>query len=115
MQRLTHDIRNASSIDGAGSNFGTTAGVLKVIATDTSDISTSTTYSATNGTLFVAEGSAVAIPLLPPTVGVQGFTVYQITTAHSLAVRIVLELETSTTTMPISATFYDTAILRGSY
>jgi type II secretory pathway pseudopilin PulG len=114
MARLAHDIRAASGIDSGGSSFGTTTGSIKVTMSD-AGVSTSTTFYATSSMLYVAQGTGTAAALLPSNIGVQGFTVYQITTANSQAVRIVLILQTATTSVPVSATFYDTFVLRGSY
>lgn len=115
MARLTHEMRNATGIDATGSVFGTTTGMLKLTGTDAFGNATTTTFSRERGSLMIKMGTAATSSLLKPTVGAEAFTVYQITTANSRAVRIVLTLEAATTTDPVRATFYGTTVLRGSY
>jgi Tfp pilus assembly protein PilW len=114
LERMEREIRNATSTD-ASSSFGVNPGSITLNTTDASSTATTTTFSVSGGMLMLTPGVGSAVPLLETGVGVQNLTFYKITTPYSTAIRIVLQLQTATTTSPISATFYDTAVLRGSY
>jgi hypothetical protein len=114
MNRLLYDIRSASSTD-ATSVWGSNPGTLVLHNYDSSGNATTTTYTATGGMVRVAQGTGSAQPLLPSDVDVSNFTLYHITTTQSEAVRWILTLRAATTTKQVSATFYGTAVLRGSY
>ncbi len=164
MERMVREVRNAATIDAAGSAFGTTTGILEVVAPGGAPPPPivvaggagglfkgrapaggppppplggggrvlpppvggwwgarrpapppPTTFFVSGGALDMLQGSAPAAALTDPGVGVQALTFYDITTPNSQAVRILLILVSATTTIPIYATFYDTAVLRNSY
>jgi hypothetical protein len=115
LDRMMHDIRAASSVDLAGSSFGTTSGALKLNSTDSSGVATTTSYSLRSGVLVVGSSTTTAVSLLPRGVEVTNFTLYEMVTANSTAIRVTLALKAATTTSTTSATFYDTAVMRGTY
>ena len=115
MERIMHDVRGATSVDSAGSSFVASSSILKLSSIDSSGNATTTTFSVTRGMLYANLGAAASTSLLMSGVGVQAFTAYHITTTNSESVRIVLQLVAATTTATTTATFYDTAVLRGSY
>src|SRR5258708_881349 len=108
MERMEREIRNATSTD-AVSSFGTSPSLLKLNTTDASSTATTTTYRVSGGMLMVGIGTGTLMPMLKPGVEVQNLTFYKITTPQSIAVRMVLRLGAATTSSsPMSATFYDT-------
>ncbi|MGH7141477.1 MAG: prepilin-type N-terminal cleavage/methylation domain-containing protein [Minisyncoccia bacterium] len=115
MEDMVRAIRNAGSINSGGSIFSASPGSLE-LNTTISGSPTTQTFSVSGGMLEEVQGSDLAEALLQSGVSVESLTFYEITTPNSQAVRIVLQLQgASTGASPLSATFYDTAVLRGSY
>ncbi len=117
LDRITRVARSSDSINAASSTFQISPGAVTFIATDlTSGQSTTTRFFVSGDKLYVSENNINQGPLTNESVKVIGFTLYQITTSNSVALKIELSLlSDEATPAVISKNFYSTVILRGTY
>lgn len=117
MDRLVREARSATDIVTASSTFIVSPSVVTFISTDSSSgQSTTTSFYVVNDKLRVSENGIDLGPLTKESVRVIGFTVYQITTSNSKALKIELSLlSDEATPAVISKNFYDTVVIRGTY
>lgn len=113
MERITRDVRAASSIHLAGSVFGVHPGELTIVEVEGA-ISTTTRFYIENGALMVDE-NGVTQGALSGNAAVNSLIFRRIETASSEGVRVELQLSESAGTSVEQATFYGTAFARGSY
>lgn len=113
MERITRDVRSASSIDLAGSVFGVHPGELTVVEVEGA-VSTTTRFYLESGALMVDE-NGVAQGALSENASVVSLVFRRIETASSEGIRIELQLSDSSGTAVEQAAFYSTAFARGSY
>jgi type II secretory pathway pseudopilin PulG len=112
LERMTQNIRNASSINAGQSSFGATPGILAVIQTKGIN-STTTRFYVQNKTLQLeVNGTAVG----PLTVGQTEVTslVFRQLVSTTTAVKIDLTLTASSGPIVRSKIFHTTVILKGS-
>ncbi len=115
MERMTREIRNAQSIDQTGSTLGAHPGRLTVITPVSTGVTRSSEFSIVGNELRLSQDGTVTGTLTSPGIVVENLTFYRIATTTSQAVRITLTLSKTIGTSTVSASFYDTAVLRGSY
>ena len=113
LERLTRDIRNATSIDAANSVFGSASSTLQIIATQNS-VSTTTKFYIPAGTLKLNVNSIVIGPLTNSDVTVTNFNLTSLTSSNSSAVRIQMTLQATNGSVTVSKKYYSTVILKGS-
>lgn len=113
LERMTRDIRNATSIDTANSTFGTSPGVLTIITTQNS-VSTTTKFYVQSGTLKVDVNGTYVGPLTLSNVTVTSLIFTNLTSAHSSAVKIDLTLFGRLGTTTKSLPYHSTVIIKGS-
>lgn len=110
MERITREVRQASSISVASSVFGSSPGTLTVSGTDTVGVPYTDIFSVVSGAVQLSV-NGVTSNLSSSEVTVSNLTFWNITTTSSEAVRIQLSL--TTTNIPIvTKSFYTTVILR---
>ncbi len=109
LERLGREARNASSID-VGSVLGVDPSTLILNTTDSNGNTLTATFRLNAGSLLL-DKAGVTATLTPLTLVVSDFTVKQITTSVSQAVKI--DLTGVSGALPIN--LHDTIILRGSY
>jgi type II secretory pathway pseudopilin PulG len=121
MERMSREIRNATSVDG-NSSLDTSPGIL-ILNTTTDDGTLKTTKFATSASLglelYESEGGGTPLTLTGDLMG-QGITVSSLTftkisTGKSTAVKIILTVENSQNSKKPKQTFNDTVVLRRSY
>jgi Tfp pilus assembly protein PilW len=115
MERMTREIRNAQTIDQTGSALGAHPGRLTVVTPVSTGVTRSSEFSIVGNELRLSQDGVVTGTLTTPGTVVENLVFYRIATTTSEAVRIILTLSKTTGTTTVSASFYDTAVLRGSY
>ncbi|MFZ2521967.1 MAG: hypothetical protein WAX44_02165 [Minisyncoccia bacterium] len=111
MERMTRDIRGATSIDASNSTLDTSPGVLTLISTYDS-ISTTTKFYLDSGVLKVDVNGIYEGPLTTSRTSVTNLVFRQITGTNSSAVRIEMTIQSSIGTSIRSKKYYTTTILK---
>ena len=114
MERIVREIRQATSIDDANSNFGGSPGVLKLKSTDRGGSAMSVQFSLSNGYLTITENNVSDGSVTSGITTINNLVFTKLTTPLGSAVKIDLTLQDSRDAN-VTATFHDTAVLRGSY
>ena len=116
MERMTREIRQASSINIANSTMGANPGVLYLNTTDSGNNVIFVKFKKeTNGDLDIYQNSNSGNNLLGSHVTVSSLVFRRITTTESEAVKIEMTITYSEGNITKSENFYNTIILRGSY
>jgi type II secretory pathway component PulJ len=113
LERVTRDIRNATSIDAVNSVFGGTAGALSVVATQNS-ISTTTKFYLASQALDVNVNGTLVGPLTNTNVAVTALTFTSLTSTNSTAVKVDMTLAATDGPLTVSKIYHSTIILKGS-
>lgn len=111
MERITREIRQASSIDLASSTFGSSPGVLTLNSKDSGGSNRVVKFYVLNGALNIDDNNSPPDNFLNQNVTATNLIFRRISTGAGEAVKIELTLNNGT----ISEKFYDTVILRGGY
>ncbi len=115
MDRMTRTIRSASSIDLAGSTLGSSPGVLSLNIVGSNGVSSKTSFQVSGQNLQIKVAGIDQGTLLPSEVTVGKLLFNSITSSSSQAVKLELQLTAKFGSASSTQTYYDTAILRGSY
>ena len=118
LERMTRDIKNATSVDVGGSSLATsTAGVLLLNTSDAvGNVETIQFYVATStGAISVNTNGAYIGPLTLAGVKVSQLEFRLSTSTNSQAIKIDLGLTSTVGGASTTKNFYDTVVLRGSY
>lgn len=110
MERITRDIRQASSVVPGSSVFGTSPGTLALSGKDSENVAYSETLSLVSGTAKINIDGVVS-DLSSNEVSVADLTFWSITTTSSDAIKFKLTLTTNRNPI-VTKTFYNTVILR---
>lgn len=113
-ERMTREIKNATSINTGASTFNTSPGVLSLNTTDSGGSAKTVLFDVSNNSLRLSENGTVTGNLLNPNINVTNLVFKQITTGAGTAVRIEMTIQ-NTKGLSIKENFYTTAILKGSY
>lgn len=113
MDRITRDIRNATSINAGQSSFGNSNGSLSLNVATSGGGTQATRFYLSGGRVYVDEDGVQVGPLTSSAVTASSLLFRSIATTTSAAVKV--ELTLSATTTSNQEKFYDTVILRGSY
>ena len=105
LERITREIRNASSITSAGANN------LLLNITGGPAIE----FFASSTVLSIKEGGVYVGPLTPLSVSLTNLMFRPLNSGNSSAVKIEMTLQSGAENFQKSASFYSTAVLRGSY
>ena len=111
MDRMTREIRNADSVDGANSAYNASPGVLQLIS---GGGATTTKFYISGQKLFIDENGSSIGTLTNTGIKVSSLVFRHIQATSSEAIKVELTL-TSSSTPVISKNFYDSAVVRGSY
>lgn len=116
MDRITREIKNASTIDSANTTWGTsTTASLSLNTTNASGTAQTLRFYRSGNTVYMSRNGTVVGPLSSGSVVVSGLKFEQVTASTSQSVKITLTLESGTSTSYFLKNFYGTATLRGSY
>jgi type II secretory pathway component PulJ len=110
MERMTREIRGATSIDTVTSVFGTSPGTLKL-----NKASTTVQFALSSGAVAFTDNGTLAGNLTSSQVTVTSLIFRKIVTTNSSAVRIEMTLRSLRAPSSRTITVYDTAVLRGGY
>ena len=114
-ERMSRELRGASSIDVSQSTFDSSPGQITLNTTDNSGATTTIQFFMTGQTPHIKEGGVDVGPLSLADVRVTSLVFRRITSAKSEAVKIEMIVESGEKGNYKSASFYSTAVLRGSY
>jgi hypothetical protein len=114
IERMVREIRQASSVNDGASSFGVNPGVLRLNGTDSSGNPRTVDFSVVNDVITITENSVVTGGVTSGITDVSNLTFRKLTTPLGAAIKIELTVQSSKGT-PTSATFYDTAVMRGVY
>ncbi len=110
LERITRDIRGATTVNAAQSTLGSSPGVLTL-----TNAATTTNYSVSGGALILEVDGVTLGPLTGSGVTVEDFTVNRYVGTSTELVRVKLTLSAVTTAASTTRTYYTSAVLRGSY
>lgn len=110
LERMVRDIRGAISINAAQSTFGASPGKLSLVSG-----ATTTEFALVNGKVELAVNGVSMGPLTSGGVGVDSLFFTRYTGTSTELVRISLTLSASNKAASTTRTFYEGAVLRGSY
>ncbi len=113
MERLVREVRDADHIVLDQSDLGVTDGRL-TLAYKADDTDTRSFYLAEER-LYLDRNGVKEGPLTSRDARVTALTFHRVNATSSEAVRIELAIEATSTDRVLAETFYNTAILRGSY
>lgn len=113
MERITRDIRAASVIDTSNSTFGSSPGVLALVATANA-VSTTTKFYIQGGVLKVEVNGAYSGPLSVAGSAITSLTFTSLSSGASSAVRVDMTVRGTVGPVTQTKTYHDTVILRGS-
>ncbi len=111
MERVTREIRQASTITVGSSTFGVSPGSVTLVGTDENNVSHTVVIRLVNGVIELVD-NGVTTTLTENDVTVESFIVRRFTTITGEGVKIELGMTTENNTV-ISAYFYDSIVLRG--
>lgn len=114
MDRVTREIRNASSVD-ASSILGINPGTLILNTLDSSGSPTQIVFSVLSSQLHVTEAGVDSGSLFPTGITAPSLIFSQINTGVSRAIKIEMKIENEEGNTVRDQNYYSTIILRGSY
>ena len=117
LERLTREIKLASSINEAQSVLGTNPStvVLNTVVSAEDITPASKIFSVSGGQITLQENGGEIKFLTAPGITVSSFTASGIDLLHSKAIKINLVIESGGGSIRTSKTFYASAVLRESY
>lgn len=115
MERLTRDIKSATTIDLTNSTFGATPGRLTLNTRNASGTAMIVEYYVAASQLRVNENGIDIGSLMSVKTKVDGLVFYQINQGSTVGVKTELHLSSSRGAASEVDHFYNTSILRGSY
>ena len=115
MERITREIREATSVDLTQSTLGSNPGVLVLNQVDSFGSTSKLKFSLTNQVLHIARDSTDQGVLLPSSITAPLLIFYSLDSGISKAVKIEMQLRDSEGGATRNQSYYSTVILRGSY
>lgn len=115
MERMTRDIKNASSVNMTESTFGAEPSRLTINTYDTSGNPLLVEYFATSSSLHVREDGVDMGALLSAKTELEALVFYYVSTGTSEGVKIELHLRSTRGGTTDNDHFYNTVMLRGAY
>ncbi len=112
MEKMTRDIRAATSIDIANSTFGSNPGVLTIVRT-TNNISTTTKFYIQNSILKADVNGSYFGPLSSSGATVTNLVFSKIDSAISKAIKIDMTVSATVGTATKTKSYHSTVILKG--
>lgn len=112
MERISRDIRSASTVDAANSTLGSSPGVLTLIAT-AGGFSTTTKFYIQNNILKMDINGVYYGPLSLTSATVSNLVFRDLSSAVSYAVKIDMTIQATVGQVTKTKTYHSTVILRG--
>ncbi len=114
LERMTRDIRSATSVTTGQSTLGTNPGVLTLNSTDSSGAALTIKYYLSNNVIKVDENGSYVGPLTLSGVTVSNLIFRLSTSTNSQAVKVEMTLQSSSGSATTTSDFNTTVELRGS-
>jgi len=111
MEKISREIRGATSVDIVNSTLGTSPGVLTLIST-AGGVSTTTKFYVDNGILKLDVNGTYYGPLTNATTTVTSLVFYRMTNTNSTAVKYDMTLEMTIGSTTKSKSYHSTVILK---
>ncbi|MFA7315587.1 MAG: hypothetical protein WC059_02175 [Candidatus Paceibacterota bacterium] len=115
MERMSREVRQATSVDVTSSVLGSSLGVLQLNTTDTAGYVTTSKFIIENGLLNMYTGGSLVGSLSGAHVSITNLIFRKITTTEGEAIKIELTIQNSTSKTLRTENFYNTIVLRGTY
>lgn len=116
MERMTREIRGATSLDTGVSVFATNPGILKLNTTDASLTPKTVQFAVASGVLELTDSTdGTPTALTGSKISVDSLIFRNITTTEGSAVRIEMTLTSTRTPAHKTISLFDTVTLRGAY
>lgn len=115
MERMTRDIKSATSVDLVNSTFNANPGRLTLNTINASGTPMVIEYFISNNALRVKEGGIDKGSLLSSQTSISGVLFQYINTGRSIGVKIDLHVTASRGQVTDTDHFYNTIIMRGTY
>ena len=115
MERLTRDIKSASSVDVTNSTFNTSPGRLTLFTMNASGTPVTMEYYVATSTLRIRENGVDMGSLMSANTRIDALEFHSITTGNSSAIKTELHIYSARGTVSDADHFYNTSVLRGSY
>ncbi len=112
MEKMSREVRLATTIDTVNSTFSSSPGVLTLVATS-NGVSTTTRFYVDSNTLKLDINGVYFGPLTNSTTRVTSLVFHRLTNTNSDAVKIDLTIETTYGSTTKSKKYYSTIILKG--
>lgn len=113
MERITRDIRSATTVDTANSTLGSSPGVLTLVSTS-GGVSTTTKFYVQNNILKVDVNGVYQGPLSSSSSTVNSLIFNTITNSISTAVKVDLIIQATVGTTTEIKSYHSTIILKGA-
>jgi len=111
LERITRDIRSATSINTGSSTFGTNPGVLS-LTTTSSEVSTTTRFYLDNGILKVDINGVYSGPLTASTTQVTNLIFIKMDSDNSSLIKIQMTILGTVGAATKSKTYYSSVVMR---
>lgn len=115
MERITREIRQATSVDVVNSTLSSTPGVLQLNSTNSGGSAMIIKFITSSGALNLYQDGALVGNLLGQNISVTSLIFRRITLTNGEAVKVELTLQDTRSKTSRSENFYSTIVLRGSY
>lgn len=115
MERLTANIKNATSTDVSNSTFGATPGRLTLNVTNASGTPMTVEYYVLSNNLRIKEAGVDVGSLMSSAARIQSLIFYSIDTGGTSGIKIELQLQSTRGVVTANDNFYNTVMLRGTY
>ncbi len=115
LEKISREIRLASSVDTAGSTLGSSPGVLQLNSVDSSNNARVVKFVFENNTLNIYENNTLTGSLIGNNETITSAIFRKITTSAGTAIKVELTLKDTRGKRQRTENFYDTIILRGDY
>ncbi len=114
LERITREIKGATSVDVANSTFNVSPGVLQLNTTDSGGTAKTVKFDISSNQLRLTENGVVTGNIVGGNISVNSLVFRNITTNKGNAIRIEMTMQ-NTRDRTISKDFYSTAIIKGAY
>ena len=115
MERMTRDIKSATSVDLVNSTFNANPGRLTLSTVNASGTPMTVEYYISGNALHVKEDGVDKGSLLSSQTSISGVLFNYINTGRSIAIKVGLYVTASRAGVNDTDYFYDTIIMRGTY
>ncbi len=115
LERVSREIRQATSVDVANSTLGSSPGILQMNSVDSGGTARISKIAYVSGALDIYNNGVLIGNLVGQNVLVTNLVFRRISTTNGEAVKVELTLQDQRAPYYKSENFYDTVILRGKY